>query len=114
MLEREQARQLHNDLDFIGLRAQATAVGLLQLCGELLKAGVLDDAAVGRIKEAIQRDICVSNARSHAREEFETTLRRRLDAVFPCAETACAKPQVGPVGALQADLAGSQSAARPS
>lgn len=32
-----QARELHRTLDFIGLRAQATTVGLIQLCTELVR-----------------------------------------------------------------------------
>lgn len=82
--EKEQAIRLHECLDLIGLRAQATSVGLLQLCAELVNVGVLDDAAVGRIKDAIQKDISVSRrGAKHGHDEFEATLRRRLDSVFP-------------------------------
>lgn len=42
-----QARELHRTLEYIGLRAQATTVGLIQLCTELVTAGVLGDDAVG-------------------------------------------------------------------
>lgn len=80
----EQARELHRTLEFIGLRAHATTVGLLQLSAELVKAGVLDDEAIQRIKHAIHRDIIVSSPRSYNRAEFEETLRQRLDAIFPC------------------------------
>ena len=87
--EKEQAIRLHECLDFIGLRAQATSVGLLQLCAELVKVGVLDDSAVDRIKTAIQKDITVSRrGGKHDHEQFETTLRKRLDSVFP----SCDKP----------------------
>ena len=37
-----------------------TAVGFVQLCAELLKAGVIDDPAVSRIKDAIAKDIIVT------------------------------------------------------
>jgi len=57
-------RQLHGAIDLIGLRAHATSVGLIQLCAELMKAGVLDGQAVQRIKDAIRREITISNPRS--------------------------------------------------
>jgi hypothetical protein len=88
--EKEQAIRLHECLDFIGLRAQATSVGLLQLCTELVAVGVLDGAAVERIKRAIQKDITISRrGAKHGQDEFESTLRKRLDSVFPSCE---AKP----------------------
>ena len=90
--ERE-ARELHNSLEFIGLRAQATTVGLLQLCAELVKAGILDDAAVQRIKDAIRVELNLSHRKGHYREEFDTTLRQRLDAIFPhCHDAHRAQP----------------------
>lgn len=88
---KEQAIRLHECLDYIGLRAQATSVGLLQLCAELVAVGVLDDDAVDRIKSAIQHDIAVSRPRKHGQAEFETVLRKRLDAVFP---SSC-DPRIG-------------------
>jgi hypothetical protein len=90
-----QARELHRTLDFIGLRAQATTVGLIQLCAELVKVGVLDDDALGRIKGAIHRELTVSQARGYNRPEFEETLRQRLDAVFPKAGNAERRANVG-------------------
>jgi hypothetical protein len=42
MDEREEKR-VHDSIGLLGLRAQATAVGLLQLSAELRRAGVLDD-----------------------------------------------------------------------
>ena len=94
--EREQAVRLHECLDFIGLRAQATSVGLLQLCAELVRVGVLDDEAVDRIKGAIQKDITVSRrGGKQGHDQFEATQRKRLDSVFPSCDKAGA---VGPVG----------------
>jgi hypothetical protein len=58
--EKAEARKLHDTLGLIGLRAHATAVGFVQLCAELLKAGVIDDPAVSRIKDAIAKDIIVT------------------------------------------------------
>ena len=78
----ENALQLHRELDYIGLRAQATSVGLLQLCAELAKAGVIDDQAIGRIKDAIHSELTVVNAKVRNRAEFEVSLRKRLDELF--------------------------------
>jgi hypothetical protein len=89
--EQEQARKLHECLDYVGLRAHATSVGLLQLCAELVAVGVLDDNAVGRIKNAIRQDISVSRPRKHGQAEFDSLLGKRLDAVFP---SAC-DPRIG-------------------
>lgn len=88
-MDREQtteALKLHENLEYIGLRAQATSVGLLQLCAELVSAGVLGDEAIERIKDAIREDIMVSRKRMYDRTEFEAMLRERLDRVFrrPC------------------------------
>ena len=74
--------KLHETVSFVGLRAQATAVGLLQLSAELVRAGVLDKAAVDRIKEAIAKDIALSRPRSVGREEYMGLVRERLDGLF--------------------------------
>lgn len=99
--QKEQAIRLHECLDYIGLRAQATSVGLLQLCAELVAAGVLDDDAVDRIKNAIQHDITVSRARKHGQLEFETVLRQRLDAVFPKSGDPRIGIRVGTIGDMK-------------
>lgn len=92
--EREQALRRHESLEYIGLRAQATMVGLSQLCTELVAAGVLNDAAIERIKGAIRQDISVSRPRIRNHAEFEQALRVRLDAIFPRANAA----STGPIG----------------
>lgn len=99
------ARELHNTLEFIGLRAQATSVGLVQLCAELVRAGVLDDAAVERIKEAIRMELTLTNSRGRYRAEFQQTLKQRLDAIFPCGKNAEREP-IGDVHGLQVALEG--------
>ena len=99
-----EARELHRTLEFIGLRAQATSVGLIQLCAELVKARVLDDAAIQRIKDAIYREITVSHGRGHSREEFGEMLRQRLDAIFPHAEDDGRRAPVGTVGEMETAL----------
>jgi hypothetical protein len=100
----EQARELHRTLEFIGLRAQATTVGLLQLSAELVQAGVLDYAAIERIKESIFREIAVTHPGGYNRAEFERTLRQRLDAIFPRAEGDTARSRVGTVAEMETSL----------
>lgn len=75
-------KRLHDSLDLIGLRAQATTVGLIQLAIELQRAGVLGDAALGRIKDAIAKEICLNPPKSVPPERFRDHLRQRLDRLF--------------------------------
>ncbi|QAY76189.1 hypothetical protein [Sphingosinicella sp. BN140058] len=97
-----EARRLHQELEFIGLRAQATSVGFLQLCAELVKAGVIGNDGLQRIKDAIHREITCTNSRRHGRDEFETTLRQRLDAIFPRADDAVRAEPVGSIEDMEA------------
>jgi hypothetical protein len=87
MDESEELR-LHETVSFVGLRAQATAVGLLQLSAELVRAGVLDKAAVDRIKDAIAKDISLSRPRSVSRDEYMGQVRQRLDGLFDAKDEA--------------------------
>ena len=89
-------RQLHDTMDLIGLRAHATAVGLVQLCSELCRAGVLKEDALGRIKEAIVKEIALGRPRSSGREEYEAALRCRLDALFTGREEVGEEVQIAP------------------
>jgi hypothetical protein len=75
-------KQAHELISFVGLRAHATAVGLLQLSIELARAGVLDQAAISRIKDAIFDDLALGRPASLRQEEFERTTRLRLDRLF--------------------------------
>lgn len=102
--ETEHARELHETLEFIGLRAQATTVGLLQLCAELARVSVLDEAAIERIKGAIFREITVTHPRGYNRAEFEDTLRKRLDAIFPGAAERAPPARVGTAAELKTAL----------
>ena len=88
-------RQLHLAVDVIGMRAQATAVGLVQLSIELHRAGVLDDASLGRVKQAIGDEISMGRPRSVNKLEFEAQLRARIDRIFAGAE---------PISPLPTDL----------
>jgi hypothetical protein len=75
-------KRLHDAIDLVGMRAQATTVGLIQLSIELKRAGVLDDSAVGRIKDAIAKEICLNRPKSIPAEHFRETLAKRLDRLF--------------------------------
>lgn len=87
-------KEVHDLISFVGLRAQATAVGLLQLSAELVRAGVLDDDAITRIKTAIGNDLELSRPTPVSKEEFERTTRRRLDRLFAGEETLTPLPLV--------------------
>ncbi len=75
-------QRLHETIEFVGLRAHATAVGFLQLSRELVAAGVLDDNAVDRIKDAIGRELALSRPRTLSKEEHARATRARLDRLF--------------------------------
>lgn len=81
MSERDE-RKIHDDISLVGLRAHATAVGFVTLARELVKAGVLDEAAVERIKDAIVKELSLGRSRSAPAAEFERTTRNRLDGLF--------------------------------
>lgn len=90
------ARERHRTLDFIGLRAHATTVGLIQLCEELLNAGILKQDGLDRIKAAIISELTVSNVRISNQKSFDETLKRRIDSIFPSAAGVRAAEHVGP------------------
>jgi hypothetical protein len=81
-MDDRQERRIHDSIGIAGLRAHATAVGLLQLSMELVRAGVLDAAAIGRIKDAITRELVLQRPRSAPKLEFERSIRHRLDSLF--------------------------------
>lgn len=81
-MENQEIKRLHDEVGFIGLRAQATAVGLLQISIELRQAGVLDDPAIERIKDAIANDLALAPPKHLTREEHRITVKRRLDRLF--------------------------------
>ncbi len=75
-------KKLHYDLTNVGLRAQATAAGLVQLCVELRRADVLDDVALERIKTAIADEIVVCAARPVDKQDYRRDVKNRLDRLF--------------------------------
>ena len=78
----DKRKDLHYDLLNVGLRAQATAVGLVQLCIELRGAGVLDDPALERIKNAIADEVSLNAPRSTGRQDYRQDMKSRLDKLF--------------------------------
>ena len=104
--EQTEARELHRTLDFIGLRAHAATVGLIQLCEELLTVGLLDAAALQRIKDAIHMEISVTRSRMSDHDGFDDTLRTRLDAIFPQVVKGETKTKVGSLDDLAEALDG--------
>ena len=90
----EKQRRLHFDLINVGLRAQATAAGLVRLCIELRDAGVLTNDAVQRIKDAIADDVSLTAPRGIAARDYRREIETRLDLLFAGAQ------EVGPADAL--------------
>lgn len=105
--DQAEARELHRTLDFIGLRAHATTVGLIQLCEELMTVGILSAPALERIKDAIHREISVTHSRMADHDAFGDTLRSRLDAIFPQTAKGETKDHVGSLDDLAQALEGS-------
>lgn len=94
MIINENQKRLHFDLTNVGLRAQATAVGLVQLCVELQRANVLEEAAVERIKLAIADEVSLSAPRSVSAQTYRSDIKVRLDRLFAGGQ------ELGPAEAL--------------
>lgn len=77
----DQQKKLHWELTNVELRAQATAIGLVQLCIELRRANVLDDPALDRIKDAIADQVSVAAPRTVSKT-YRGDIRARLDRLF--------------------------------
>lgn len=89
--------RVHHALQFLGMRAQATAMGLVQLCQELRRAGVLDQAAVDRVKDSIAEELAENAPRTAIKQQYLKDIRERLDRIFAGEEPIGA----GPVGAAK-------------
>jgi hypothetical protein len=96
-------RRVHLALEFLGMRAQATAMGLVQLCAELRRAGVIDQAAVDRVKEAIAEEIAEHAPRTVAKQQYLTDIRGRLDRIFAGDEPIGAVPSADAAASDEAD-----------
>jgi hypothetical protein len=75
-------KRVHDSIELVGMRAQATTVGLIQLTIEMHRANLLDEPAVDRIKEAIAKEISLNRPKSVSAENFDEHLRERLDRLF--------------------------------
>jgi hypothetical protein len=90
----EKQRRLHFDLINVGLRAQATAAGLVRLCIELRDANVLTEDALERIKGAIADDVSLTAPRGIPARDYRHEIKDRLDLLFTGSK------EVGPADAL--------------
>ena len=79
MAIRDETRRAHRDLSLAGLRAEATATGLIQLIRELRGSGALAPDAVGRIRDRVVDDLTLSRPIGASEDDFRSDLRRRLD-----------------------------------
>lgn len=82
--------RIHANLEAIGIRASGAAVGLFQLLKELLDAGVLESAAINRIKEAVITDLAASRPRSQTLADYEQRVRERMDTLVPVGDAGAA------------------------
>ncbi len=80
--QHDKQKKMHYELTNVGLRAQATAVGLVQLCLELRRANVIDEPAVQRIKDAIGDQVSLTAPRPLAGPGYRDEIRTRLDRLF--------------------------------
>ena len=78
----QESQKLHEEIAFLGLRAQATAVGLIQLSIELQRAGVLDQDAVCRVKGAIADNLTLKTPSYLSAKEHRCEVEQRLDKLF--------------------------------
>ncbi|OAN66662.1 hypothetical protein [Sphingomonas sp. TDK1] len=81
-LSYQEQRQLHIDITNVGLRAQGTAIGLIQLCIELRRCNVLDESALDNIKDAISDELYMGGGRRVAARQRRSDIRMRLDRLF--------------------------------
>jgi hypothetical protein len=93
-------KRVHDSIELVGMRAQATTVGLIQLAIELQRANVLDQAAIERIKQAIAKEISLNRPKSVSVENFDEHLHQRLDRLFSGEDTVgeVTPPTIGPQG----------------
>ncbi len=78
-MDTAETRKFHSEVNLAGFRAHAAAVGLLQLIRELRLAKVLDDAAVGRFRDAVIDELALSRPMHVEESEFRQRLKTRLD-----------------------------------
>ncbi len=76
------SKKLHSEVSLAGFRAHAATVGLLQLIRELRRVEVLDDAAVGRVRDAVVADLALSRPVHETESAFRERLKARLDRLL--------------------------------
>jgi hypothetical protein len=81
-MDQREDKRLHDSMRIVGLRATVTAVGLLRLTRELVDAGVLDEAALDRIKTAMVKELAINKPPAAPKDEYERNMRARLDGLF--------------------------------
>ena len=75
-------RRQHAEITLAGFRSHAAAVGLIQLIRELRRARVLDDDAVGRVRDAVVDEFTLSKSVHVAERDFRDRLTARLDRLL--------------------------------
>ena len=78
----EKQKQLHHDVTNVGLRAQATAVGLIQLCIELRKSNALSEEGLGNVKKAIADELLIGPSRRYCSRAQRVEIETRIDRIF--------------------------------
>jgi len=95
-MDEQDRTRTHHALEFLGLRARATAIGLVQLCMELREAGLVSEEALARIKDAIAAELAADAPRTAVRQQYQADVRRRLDRIFAGQEPVQPSPTVSP------------------
>jgi hypothetical protein len=95
-----EVKRLHAAMRFLEMPATTTSLGFLKLVEELERAGILDEAAVERIKTAMYKELCL-RLPAHLRTQFfESMVREHLNRLFsgdePLATRTYQAPQAPP------------------
>ena len=85
--------EVHHSIRLLPIRGEAITAGLVQLCTELHAVGALDDAALGRIKDAIAGELAEYAPRSIKKAAFLANVQCRLEKVFGTSESLGAMPR---------------------
>lgn len=78
----EKQKQLHHDVTNVGLRAQVTAVGLIQLCIELRKTNALSEEGLSNVKKAIADELLIGQNRRYCSRDQRCDVEARIDRIF--------------------------------
>ena len=83
-------------MKFLPIGSQSAAAGLVQLCAELHRSGLLTDDAMERIKNAIVHELTDRAPRSITKLAFRSDLHNRLNKVLSgCEEMAHVAADLG-------------------